>query len=82
MEEEEYIFLHKEELEKKKHEKIIAKMGKYGHHLQYSIWSLIEHLAEEIIELCEAYKQEDKEKMKEECIDVSNLVDMIYDSIA
>jgi len=59
-------------LRTRKYSKLVKVAEKYGNHLQYF---------SEVEELKEAIKQNNKEKIIEELIDISNMCDLTYDKI-
>ena len=61
--------------------KLFKVLDKYGDHLQYPLKRHVEHLMEEFSEFLLAYLSNDKEKMIEELIDISNMCDLTYDKI-
>lgn len=54
---------------------------KYGDNLKYSLQQHFRHLFSEVEELKEAVKQNDKEKIIEELVDISNMCDLTYRKI-
>jgi len=68
-------------LRSRKYIKLIKVAEKYGNHLKYSLEQHVHHLLSEVEEFKEAYRQNDREKMIEELVDISNMCDLIYDKI-
>jgi len=68
-------------LERLKREKLDRVSPRYGNHHQYTIEEYVGHLIEEFAEFILAYRNSDREAMREELIDLSNIIDFIFERL-
>lgn len=65
-----------------KDNKLAKRWVRYGDYRDWLIEGVTDHLAKEILELADAMESGERPKIKDEVMDVSNILDMLWDLLS
>ena len=65
-----------------KDNKLAMRWVRYGDYRDWSIEGVSAHLAKEMLELADAIESDDRGQIKDEVMEVSNILDMLWDLLS